>query len=398
LSSAGASSARENDGLADSDSIRWSTVIGPAGLEKLAEEADRSFLRPRRLEHHLLWLSRTDHGKHSTCGAIAFYREDTLVGYVPLRVRHSKLRLRIGEVTVVHLPFRASQLYGQGIVGEMADAAQIFTAVAEIPLAYDGIMLEEIPTESELWRELKRSKVFLVFRQSLATHYVIDLPSNYANYFQQLSQKTRTNIRRGARELDARLGGWEVRTFTAPEQIPELVQFVESIVTKTFHYHLLRQDLTMSNYQFVHNLTSYARQGWLRGYVLVRGRRAVAYSIGYVVNKNYQYELIGYDPTFAHASPGIVLLAYIIEDLIGAGIVDVLDFGAGEAGYKRLFGNRSYEEGAALICRRTLYASSAATAERVFAQLSALGTRIVRRVGLNIRLKKFLRGKRGPLS
>src|SRR4029077_5088387 len=96
------------------DSKGWNIVTGSAQLEELAEEAHLLHIRPRRLEHDLLWLSRADHGKHSTCGAIAFYREGALIGYLPFRLRLSSLPLRLGEVTLARLPFRALQLYSDG--------------------------------------------------------------------------------------------------------------------------------------------------------------------------------------------------------------------------------------------------------------------------------------------
>jgi len=396
LSSAEDSSARANDGLANPDSIRWSIIIGPTGLEELSEEVDRSSLRPRRLEHHLLWLSRTDHGEHSTCGAIAFYRKKSLVGYLPFRIRPSKLQLRLGEVTVARLPFRALQLYGDGVVGEKSEATCLFTALAGMPLPYDGLTFEETPTESALWSALQQdSGSFFVFERSRAPHYLLDLPSTYSDYFRQLSRNTRSSTRRHARELGVRLGGWEVRTFTTPQHVREMIQLVESIATKTFHYHLLKQDLTASNERFVHNLTILAQQAWLRGYVLLGNDRPVAYALGYLMNRCYQYELMGYDPEFAHASPGIILLTHIIEDLINTRAADVLDFGAGGARYKQEFSNHSYEEGALLVCRRTLYSSSAAVAERLFALASRLGAHILEQAGVKDRLKKFLRSKQG---
>jgi hypothetical protein len=394
LSNGRGSGARANDGLASLGSISWRIIIGSAGLEELAEEAGRSCLRPRRLEHHLLWLSRNDHGKEAACGAIAFYKESALISYLPFRIRSYKFRLRLGEVTIARLPFRALQLYGDGIVGEKTELPWVLTALGELPLLYDGITLEETPTESALWRAIKKGhKDFVVFERSRARHSVIELPSSYADYLQQLSRKTRENLRRRGRELGSRLGNWEVRKFTAPEQIHEMVRLVEEVATKTFHFHLLGQDLTASNEQLIRNLTLYAEQGWLRGYVLLGNDRPIAYDFGYLMNGCYQAEQTAYDSEFAYASPGTLVLTQIVEDLIRSGTADLLDFGAGDASYKQEFGNRRYEEGALLVCRRNLYASGAAIAEYLFALASRLGAHALERIGLKARLKKFLRSK-----
>jgi CelD/BcsL family acetyltransferase involved in cellulose biosynthesis len=377
-----------------SDSMGWNIVTGSSQLEELAEEAHLLHFRPRRLEHDLLWLSRADHGEHSTCGAIAFYREGALIGYLPFRLRLSSLPLRLGEVTLARLPFRALQLYSDGMVGEKAEAAWVITALAQVPLPYDGLILEETPTDSALWRGLQEgAKSFLVFERSRAPHSVIDLPSSYAIYFQGLPRKTRENIRRHSRKLGTHLDGWEVRKFTASEQIHEMVELVEAIATKTYHFHLLRQDLTASNKQLIRNLKIYAREGWLRGYVLLGDHRPIAYVVGYLVNGCFQSEFTGYHPAFARYSPGILLQLRVIEDLINTGTADFLDFGAGGASYKRELGNRLYEEGTLLVCRRTLYACSAAISERLFADASRVGACVLHRTGLKGQLKRFLRSK-----
>jgi hypothetical protein len=376
------------------DSTYWNVVTGSAQLEELAEETRLSHLRPRRLEHDLFWLSRANHGEHSTCGAIAFYRGRDLVSYIPFRLRRIKLRLRFGEVTVARLPFQALQLHGDVIVGEKAEVDWVFTALDQVPLPYDGLLLEETPTDSALWRALKQGdKSFFIFERSRALHSMIDLPSSYAFYFQGLPRKTRENIRRHSRKLETQLGRWEVRKFTAPEQVQEMVKLVEAIATKTYHYHLLGQDLTASNKQFIRNLNIYAQEGWLRGYLLLGDNRPIAYVFGYLVNGCFQSEQTGYDPEFAHASPGIFIQLRVIEDLINTGTADLLDYGAGGAGYKQELGNRLYEEGTVLACRRTLYACSAAISERLFAEASRVGTHVLDRTGLKAQLKKFLRSK-----
>ena len=386
--------ATANPKSAFTDSVHWNIAIGSAQLEELAAEAHLLHFRPRRLEHDLLWLSRADHGEHSTCGAIAFYRDKDLVSYIPFRLRRIKLRLRIGEVTVARLPFQALQLHGEGIVGEKAEAAWAFTILAQVPLPYDGLLLEETPTDSALWRALKQGdKSFFVFERSRAPHSVIDLPSSYAVYFQGLQRKTRENIRRHSRKLGTYVDRWEVRKFTAPEHVREMLELVEAIATKTYHYHLLGQDLTASNKQSIRNLNIYAQEGWLRGYLLFGDNRPIAYVVGYLVNGCFQSELTGYDPEFANVSPGILIQLRVIEDLINTEVADLLDYGAGGASYKQELGNRMYEEGTALVCRHTLYAFSAAISERLFTEASRVGALVLHQTGLKGQLKRFLRSK-----
>src|SRR5262249_1815660 len=82
-----------------------------------------------------------------------------------------------------------------------------------------------------------------------------------------------------------------------------------------------------------------ARRDQLRGYVLrVRGAPA-AYCLGTIRFNSLSYDDVGYDPRLADLHPGKVLLYRILEDLHTTRLVEELDFGRGEAGYKILFAN-----------------------------------------------------------
>src|SRR4029077_734183 len=116
-----------------------------------------------------------------------------------------------------------------------------------------------------------------------------------------------------------------VRKFTTSEQIHEMVELVEAIATKTYHFHLLGQDLTASNKQLIRNLKICAQEGWLRGYELLGDNRPIAYVVGYLVNGCFQSEFTVYHPAFARYSPGILLQLRVIEDLINTGTADFLD-------------------------------------------------------------------------
>jgi len=171
---------------------------------------------------------------------------------------------------------------------------------------------------------------------------------------------------------------------------------VGQVITKTFHYHVLGWNLTASNAAFRNNLETWARHGWLRGYVLYAADRPLAYAIGYLSERRYQYEQIAYDPEYNRLAPGNHLLLAIVADLVESGVADVLDFGRGDAEYKRSFGSRSYEEGAMLLARRTLYARGAAGAERLFARASRAAARSFDRFCIKAKVKGLVRRSQAP--
>ena len=119
----------------------------------------------------------------------------------------------------------------------------------------------------------------------------------------------------------------------------------------------------------------------------------IAYTIGYLVARGYFYEMVGYDPDYAEHSPGNELLARLIEDLTKTKSADYVDFGAGDAKYKRYFGNDSYLEISAVLIRKRPYALFAASLEQTLAFTSRLVGNVLDRLQLKSRLKNFLRRK-----
>lgn len=375
-------------------------VTGTEPLRALARDAAQEKLAPLRIEHDLDWLALTDHGEGATPGAIAVAEADggRLLGYAPYRRRVIRLPLRVGEIAVARLPYATLELFGDAIVArEGSDGALaplVLDALASVPVRFEAVSFDETSAESAISRAIdeRGARALSLVERRRARHHLIDLPDSYASYFQSISTRTRTNLRRSARELDTRFGSFRVRRFTRKDEVEALLAAVEQVVKKTFHYHLLGQDLTLGNRRLRKNMELWAERGWLRAYVLFGGQdRPVAYVIGFLVARSYQYELIGYDPDHARASPGIVLLANIIEELIGERAAGVIDFGAGDAEYKNLFGNRSFEERSFWLTRSSAYARGAILAERLFARASRLGAESLDRLGLKGRAKAFFR-------
>jgi Acetyltransferase (GNAT) domain len=78
-----------------------------------------------------------------------------------------------------------------------------------------------------------------------------------------------------------------------------------------------------------------ASEGALDVRLLWFGDQPVAYTCGFVFEGTLWLEHLGYDPAFRRFRPGMFLLLRLIEDLAGRGDVHTIDFGIGDADYKR---------------------------------------------------------------
>lgn len=350
---------------------------------------------PMQMEHDPRWLAESDHGPQSQGAALLLYRGAEIAGYVPMRHKSGRLRLRLGEVTVTSLPYSTLQLFGYGVLGyEEGLAEATIDELSRISLRYDAVTLQDMPTSSPLYRRIMDGAAdgrFTVIEQGRTTHHIVELPGSFREYLERFTSKRRNGFRRAREKIAAEIGPIELSVFVRPDEMRPMLEMIGPVATKTFQCRLFGQDLTVDNAQLVHNLTRWAERGWVRAYVLRAGGDVLAYVVGYVVGRRYFYEIVGYDPSRASYSPGNVLLLHIFEDLTEAGVADVLDFGAGDAEYKRFFGTSSWEEANLMLARRTLYAQSAAGLERGFAYISRRSAEALDKLGWKSKLKALLR-------
>jgi CelD/BcsL family acetyltransferase involved in cellulose biosynthesis len=91
--------------------------------------------------------------------------------------------------------------------------------------------------------------------------------------------------------------------------------------------------------------------------------------VGYQYQGVFHYAELGYDPALAPASPGTVLLFLLIQDLCAFDRPMVLNFGMGDAEYKRRFGNRHQTDDTLLLVKPTMRNRGALLTHRAFRRM-----------------------------
>ena len=85
-------------------------------------------------------------------------------------------------------------------------------------------------------------------------------------------------------------------------------------------------------------------RGWFRGYVLYLRDTPAAFWHGNAYRGVFGAGATAFDPAFGDDRPGTYLLMRLVEDLAADPSVHTLDFGFGDAEYKRHFGDESWLE------------------------------------------------------
>jgi hypothetical protein len=255
----------------------------------------------------------------------------------------------------------------------------------------DYILFRDLDAEAPIRRLIGAAAArrrFYAFEPSApAPHWWIRFPAKPADYWSQFSKKTRYNFRYRAKHLEH-----SVRSFSTPEQVPEFVARVQSLVTQTWQHRRLEAAFDAEERTAL--WMSLAKAGAFRSYIIEQGERVLAFGVGMQWNGVYVYDETGYDPADAAKSPGQVLLYRVIEDLIARDTPQVLDFGFGDSEYKKMFSNHETRSGPVALVRRSVAPMTAMLMLRARSGAARFARQALGKTGLLSPLRHFYRGHR----
>jgi CelD/BcsL family acetyltransferase involved in cellulose biosynthesis len=195
------------------------------------------------------------------------------------------------------------------------------------------------------------------------------------------------NTRKSTRYYDRRMlrdhPETRVRLFEDEADLDELCEDMERVAATTYQR---RIGAGFGNTALERALMRLGmRRRWFKTWVLYFGDTPVAFWQGFSYRGVYATGCPGFDPQYTHDRVGAYLAVRMIEQLCESDDVHTLDWGHGDADYKRNFGDRCLEEGevhfyAATLrgARLRLVRGAAATAVKLAKRVLASSGRIKR--------------------
>ena len=269
---------------------------------------------------------------------VGVYRDDKLIGIAPWYV-DSRLTVRgIGCVEVTD--------YYDLIIdrNHIPEVMQCFCDVLVQNDELVGLNLCNIPANSPTLQHLTdrlHNSEFLIQCEQLEVCPVIDLPDTWSEYLQQLDKKQRHEIRRKLRRAS---GAMEISHYTVDgrhhrDLNAELEQFFSLMEASDPQKSVFLDD--PENVAFFKAIAKIAyEKNWLQLDFLKFNDEYVSAYFNFSYRKRlYIYNSgLAYEP-YGHLSPGIVLLARVIENAIKDDI-EVVDFLRGDETYKYRMGGK----------------------------------------------------------
>ncbi|MGH3131631.1 MAG: GNAT family N-acetyltransferase, partial [Gaiellaceae bacterium] len=333
--------------------------------------------QPQAMRPHVLLLERDGEPRSLVLGRVEDLRLSAKLGYKEI------FAPRMRSITVVN----------EGLLGDASEeSAHILLAELRASLAAgeaDVVRLRNLRLGSPLHR-VARSAPPALCRQhvsSPAVHWELDLPGSPDEFLRSLSSSTREGVRRYGRKLEKEYGErLSLRIFREPAEIDELFEQVEVVSAKTYQGGL---GVAFAGDALQRSLTALAMErGWFRAWVLSLDGEPVAFWHGEAYRGVFRIGVPGYDPAHARLRVGNYVLMRLVADLCAEEGVDRVDYGFGDAEYKRRFGTRSWQEEDVLVYAPTAKAIGINVLRTIILTLVGLAGRILRQSELFARIKR----------
>jgi CelD/BcsL family acetyltransferase involved in cellulose biosynthesis len=286
---------------------------------------------------------------------VAVERDAECLGMAIGRIERREVPVRIAGRTVVRPRLRCLAIVHGGLAARPGHAAATLQALSE-PLRagdVDAVYLHRVPTDgaffgavTQPWRGGRRQAVM-----PRHLHWQIELPGSFDEYLASLSSRSRSNVRKQARKLESgAAGALEVRRYSGAADRDALFADVEAVAARTYQrgmgvgFRLDDVQRAVLELMLERDLT--------RAWVVALDGRPVAFEIGHRFGGVFFGEATGYDPDFASHRVGTYVQMRMVEDLCGDPLVGAIDFGYGDAEYKRTFANRHWDDADVLVVAR----------------------------------------------
>jgi hypothetical protein len=360
--------------------------------------------RPAALDGDPRWVWLHCHRPDHAVQVLVHQRDAAVDAMIACFVHAGRLQLGLGPLVFASRAVTRYDVRSLRDCGRAADEQPVAEALARLAdsLPADGVaFLEGVAEESALARVLERRAGRRRFKAvafgPAYRHHYIDLDGgSYDDYLARLGAKTRADLRRTRRRLEAACAGdCRVERFRAPEQVAGFIERACRISQRTWQYRDREaglRDAQVLRERFERS----ARLGWFRSYLLVVEGEDAAFQVGHQAGDTYYAPEIGYDPRWAELQAGMYLNTRVIEDLsCPPDPVRVFDFGCTDSLHKQRLSTRWQLERYYYLfpARRSMRAWAAAlrmsiaATDRVRALLARMdsGRKLLRRFGYDRR-------------
>lgn len=253
------------------------------------------------------------------------------------RLEHRDVEARFGYATVHRARLKSLTVVHGGVAGPGREEAEPLLVAALLRALgrgeADTVLFNYVDVDSSLFRAACRMAGSMRRPYSLAIepHWTCELPASYDEFLARMPR--RKSALRYARKLERELGDrLEVRRYRSAEQLDRVLEDLERVAASTYqrglgvgfdaarHRELVRLDM---------------ERGWFDAWILYVDSVPKAFEMGTTYKGTYFLAAKGYDPDWAARRVGNYVALRAWRDLCDDSAAGRVDFGYGDADYKR---------------------------------------------------------------
>jgi hypothetical protein len=251
----------------------------------------------------------------------------------------------------------------------------------------DAVVFHKLPEDSPLLQALlvHGPRRWCEKKPVWSAHWETTLSQDPGFLMRKMKSKHRAVIRKIQRDLESAFPGrvsW--RWISRFENIPEMCAQLEAVAARTYQRGLGTGFVNDEEHRQRYSL--FASRGQLRIQLLEIEGKIRAFDIGIMYNDVFFASETGFDPDLREFSPGTLVMMQMADELVRER-TRKLDFGLGDASYKRTFGDRSWRETTVQLFAPTAKGLALRSSLGIFDLLDGAGRHLMQKVGALDRLK-----------
>lgn len=280
-----------------------------------------------------------------TYAAIVGRRQRRVTLIAPHYHQRLGLPVRIGEKVLFRIDFPSMRFlpYTQNGVGSIENS---FELINWLRLAYPKITLvfTDLMTDSSLYTAVASGKIhgYHLVCNHPAAHLFHVFRESYEVFFQEKSSKYKNQLRKKEKLFQEKFGSsYEFKEYRMIDDVQAFFDAANTINKKTYQNKLFGETVDNSP-EMIRSYSALANQGTFRSFILWHDAIPLCFILGFQgKDGKFQHQKTGFDPEWREYSPGIYCNILMLKRLYEIDRPVLLDFGSGDADYKRLFSNKS---------------------------------------------------------
>ena len=328
---------------------------------------------------------------------VVLYRYGSPVSMIIGRIMQTRVEIKIGYKTIFKLSARVIFILYPGILGYTSHSCMLVMIRAMIKsLKRENahfIYFNQLSINLPIYKLIRKMPNVLCrdYYSETRLHWKMKLPDTIDTFYKTLTSKHRYNLKRLSRKIEKKYPH-EIKTKYFEEKV-NLYQLLEDaeIIARTTYQRGLGEGFCYNSENY-RRLKLLAVKGWLEACILYIGGQPCSFWIATIYRNTFYTNFTGYKPEFAKYEPGTLLFLQLIEKLCTLNIKEI-DFGFGDAFYKKRFGSYCWREASISIYSSSIYGTLLNITKVAFSFINQMLKRVAVSINILNIIKKNWRRK-----